>query len=122
MRTPPTAFSPVRTLALVVLGLIGCSKEPAQPPATTDSGFPARTAPAAPVVLQAAPGDPKDCQAYLDRVQGCVARQRGAIAEAVRAGAEQTQGTWASLPPAQRANACKASLAAFAAQAPALGC
>ncbi len=58
----------------------------------------------------------------MDRVQSCVARQRGAIAEAVRAGPEQTQVAWAGLPRAERAEACKTSLVAFAAQAPALGC
>ncbi|MBS0426543.1 MAG: hypothetical protein JSR41_04545 [Proteobacteria bacterium] len=110
-------------LLLVALALTGCNKEPEQAPARAAAFEPAaRNAPAAPVVLQAPSGFPKDCQAYLDRVQSCVARQQGAIADAVRAGAEQTQAGWDSIPPAQRADACKTSLRAFAAQASALGC
>lgn len=120
-KTSKAAAGLAPALAIVALSLTGCDKDPEQPPRTTSDPV-ARTAPAAPVVLQAPSGFPRDCQAYLDRVQSCVARQRGAIADAVRAGAEQTQAGWDNLPPAQRAEACKTSLTAFAAQAPALGC
>lgn len=115
----------MKLLIVIVLasGLAGCSPAPPEVPASISSGSPSpASANGRAAALEAPSGFPKDCQAYLDRVKGCVARQRGAIADAVRAGAEQTQAGWAALPRTERAEACKTSLTAFAAQAPALGC
>lgn len=107
-------------IAALVSGLAGCSPAPSEAP--TAASAPATEHTPATTVLQAPSGFPEDCQTYLDRVQSCAVRQRGAIANAVRAGAEQTQASWAGLPRAERAEACETSLAAFAVQAPALGC
>jgi len=110
---------------LLLTALAGCSDEvepTGSPPPTVSS----RTQPSViPLVtLQAPQSFPKACQQYLDRVTICAQRQTGAMANAIRAGAQQTQAAWTQMETGspELAGACSTSLKAVTAQAAALNC
>ena len=126
-----------RTLALISITavLAACGKQeapsPAPAPAPAASApapapapAPAAAAPAAPTVSDSGNVLPQECQAYLEKVSACVAKQSGAAADAMKTSVEQAKAAWASYgaDQAQLSAACKASSDAFAAQAAAMKC
>lgn len=108
---------------LLLAALVGCSDkvEPTASPSATPGVQPSLIPP---VALQAPRGFPKACQQYLDRVTICAQRQTGATADAIRAGAQQTQATWGEMKTGSSdlAETCSTSLTAFTTQAAALKC
>lgn len=130
-----------RTLALISITavLAACGKQEAAPPAPAPAPAPAATAPApapvpapeptasapaAPAAATASAELPAECQAYLDKVSACIAKQSGPAADAMKTSVEQAKASWAAYggDKSQISAACKTSNDAFAAQAAAMKC